>query len=309
MPRFSAFSAFGQLEFSGSPSVHQKIYTSLSNLLGGQYDLTVGGHAEASLYARSRAIARAQQCIRRAGNQQLPMKCLELLPQQEASYGLVPSMAETTLQRQQALAARMQLPGGAVRTNLVNALSSLLGSSFVELRTLAPSEAAVSEPTSNFARLSRTIRVVSLVTPVVLLGSPSTVTFGSVDPTIAAPALVLGDVLTVQPENTGLCEVVTVTGVTPTTLTATFTKAHDIGAVCTTQNWPRWISSQRTFLVVVTSTAAINAVTRRAISDLMNRICPGPSTWEIVQKTGGALGPLTLNVSPLGTAPLGVLPL
>lgn len=140
MPLCSAFTPCGQLECSSRPSIAENVYRSMVANLGGQYDLTVGGHEEATLYARARSIARAMQAQRRAANNALPMKCLELLPLQEAGYGIVPGETDTIVQRQTALAARMLLSRGATQENIEAQLRAILGSAFLGYRTVAPYE-------------------------------------------------------------------------------------------------------------------------------------------------------------------------
>jgi hypothetical protein len=142
MPLTSAFTPCGQLECSSKPSVAETVYRAIVANLGGQYDLTVGGHNEATVYARARSIARAMQAQRRAGNQAYPLKCQELLPLQEAGYGLVPGETDDMIARQQALAARMLLPRGATSENVEAQLRAIVGASFVAYRTPASSEIA-----------------------------------------------------------------------------------------------------------------------------------------------------------------------
>lgn len=307
MPLFSAFTSFGILEFNANPSVVEDVYDAYVNTLGNQYDLTVGGYTESKVYAKAHALGAARMELRRAGNQAFPLKCLDLLENQEASYGLIPGQGATILERQQALAAKMLVPNGASLTNVSNFLAALLGSEFISLYVLPNANATVSEPTSVFAPPAQAFKIVQFLDPVADTGTQILVQYGSVDPTIAAPALIAGDVLTVQPENSGLIEVVTVAAtVGSNVIAAVFANPHDPGCVATTQNWCQWISSQRTWYVVVTDDASIDPETRRIVSELMAIAVPGVSQWEIVQESAAnTLGPFTLNVSPVGVTPIG----
>jgi hypothetical protein len=320
MPRFSSLAPFGQLEFSSKPSVFQNVYQSMVNSLGGQYDLTVGGHNEATVYARARGIARAKQALRRAGNQTRPMKTVELLPLQEQGYGLVPNETDTILTRQQSLAARMLLSRGATRENVETQLRAILGAAFVGYRTLAAGEvtswpADPSPGPGTFPRVDGAVvaKYVRFVDPVSVVGV-ATVHYAALDPTQGTVSLTAGDVMTVQLETLGLAERVTVTSVGVDAVgqffIATFANAHDIGASGIVGSVPVWQSTQRIAFIEVTSAAALSIETKRKVDDVMNRIARGVSQWALVQPTtAGAttMGPFTLGVSPLGAVPVGTV--
>jgi hypothetical protein len=320
MPRFSSLAPFGQLEFSSKPSVLENVYRAMVNGLGGQYDLTVGGHNEASVYARARGVARAKQALRRAGNQALPFKAIELLPLQEQAYGLVPNETDTILTRQRALAARMLLARGATRENVETQLRAILGTAFLGYRTLAPGEITSwpTDPTpgpGTFPRVDGAVvaKYVRFVDPVAVVGT-ATVHYAALDPTQGTVSLVAEDVMTVQLETLGLAERVTVTTVGTDTnglfFTATFAKAHDIGATGIVGSVPVWMSTQRIAFIEVTTSASIDAETVRKVADMMSRVARGVSQWAIVQPTtpgATTMGPFKLGLSPLGAVPVGTL--
>lgn len=327
MPLFSAFTPFGQLEFSSKPSVAENIYRSMVSALGDAYDLTPGGHNEASLYARARSIARAKQTLRRAANNALPMKCVELLPLQEAGYGLVPNETATILQRQTLLAARMQLSRGATRENVETQLSAILGSNFIKYRTLAPGEVIAwpVDPSAGPGTYSRVDGVVvpkylKFVDPVALAGNPAAIAarrvhYTSLDPAnVGFTSLVAGDVISVQIENLGQAERLTVSAVGSDSqglwFSAPFTKSHDPGASILVGNVPIWWSTQRFALIVVASTAALNSELHRQVDDLMSRVARGVSQWAVVRPSSpGAttIGPFALGLSPLGITTIGTV--
>ena len=321
MPLCSAFTPCGQLELSGKPSVFENVYRSIVNSLGGQYDLTVGGHNEATAYARARAIARAMQTQRRAANNALPLKCLELLPLQEAGYGLVPNETDPILTRQQALAAKMLLNRGATRENVETQLRAILGSAFIAYRTLIAAEITVwpSRPQDGPGTFTRTDAVVipkyvRFIDPVVVLGSATKVHYAPMQPNDATATIAIGDRLVVQLENSGLAELVTVASTGSDAIglwfTATFVNVHDIAASGIVGNVPVWTSTQRFALIVATASVAQNADIHRRVDELMMQLARGVSQWALVQpSTPGAatVGPFTLNVSPLGSATVGTL--
>ncbi len=90
---------------------------------------------------------------------------------------------------------------------------------------------------------------------------------------------------------------------------ATFANAHDVGATVTTGNFPYWWSTQRFYLIIVQSAAALDPETRRRVNEFMDRLARAGSGWAIVQptsttSTGGTVGPLTVGAG-MATIPLG----
>jgi hypothetical protein len=136
--------------------------------------------------------------------------------------------------------------------------------------------------------------------------------------TTTAPLLTVGQTLTVQGENTGQAERVTVAAVSLTPqgqasagpcFQATFTKAHDMGATIVGGPFPYWFSTGRQLLVVVPPATATNREARRQIDDLMRKPIRSVDLWGTVQATtqtnlGGTIGPLTL-ATPIGSSTIG----
>ena len=319
MPLLSAFTPTGMLTLSSKPSHAEDIFNSLKNQYADSgISVEPGSREDCTLYAQGMGLARAQYCLEKAWNQLLPSKVTDLLDQREAEYGLIPGPFDSTDTRRRALVARKLLPAGATQNNIENALRALLGADFIAYRPTKTTE-AVNTPTNatdqpiNFQRSTAAPKVVTLGADISIgLGSPQAVGYTKADlplhPGLSPSAnyIQVGDKLVIEAGRFGLEEVVTVSACTSSTFTATFNKAHQAGAVCTTQPWPRWSSTKRYSLIVVSAAAAVDPVKRKAIDDLMGRMARNVSTWAIVASTGGGTtGPFTIGSSPLGATTLG----
>lgn len=317
--RLSAFTPTGILRLTSEPSPAQSIYNSLAN----QYrdsgiSIEKGSRVDCTIFAEAMGMARAQRCLEKAWNQILPTKVTDLLDQREAEYGVVPSPTQNTDQRRGVLASRKLLPGGASRNNVENALAALLGSDFIHYRPTKNAEvvntpAAATDQPINFQLPGTAPKVISLAFDVCLgLGSPQEARYLNapipMHPAIPATAnyIGVGDVLVIDAGSVS-AERVTVTGIgTSRTFIATFNQPHQAGAICTTQPWPAWSSNRRSSLIVVTASAAVDPVKRKAVDDLMGRIARGVSSWAIVASTStGFAGPFVIDTSPLGATPFG----
>lgn len=317
MPRFSAFTPFGQLAFSSKLSMADRIYRAMKGAVSDAFDMSVGTHQEAKVYAAARGMARAGMALVRAGNQAQFAKATDLLPLLEADYDLTPGAIDNINTRRVRGAAAERLSRGAALENIVASLRTILGSSFLAVRTLTAAEATV-YPVAPYgdARVNALLptaqaRHVKLTNGATAAGG-LLVGYTNLDPTRGEVALLAGDVVMVQPENSGLSEKVTVIAVTGSGSTrqfaATFARAHDVGAIVTTMPWPYQWSTKRSYLIVVAAGAAIDINLRRLVDEFMSRVVPATSQWAIVQPTTqGALtvGPFTLGTSPLGAVPLG----
>ncbi len=314
MPVLSCFTPCGMLACSSAPSHAEKIFGALKR----QYErsnisVAKGSRTDCTIYAQAMGLARGKYALEKAGRQQLAAQVSDLIDLKEHEYGMAPGPTATMSQRRGALAAAKKLPGGAARHNVANALTALLGADFKAYRTMKPSEvvanpASASDSPNAFKLPSVPAKLVKLTVDVCVgLGAPQAVSYEKVSlpshPALATAAryLQVGDVLVIDAGMPGLEERVTVTAATQSTFTATFTLPHGIGAVCTTQPWPRWTSTQRFSLVVVSASAAVDPEKRRAVDDLMHRMARGVSTWAIVaETTAGHTGPFTIGSSPIG---------
>lgn len=132
MPRFSAFTPFGQFKMSAAPSYVEQFYRLLPRLWGTEIDCSVvGSYDEMKLYAVSRMCALMLIELEHAGNQANPYKAYDLLPLLESDYLITPGQNDTVPTRQAAVAAAMRLSQGAVGSNVVNLLKSLVGAAFL----------------------------------------------------------------------------------------------------------------------------------------------------------------------------------
>lgn len=317
MPRFSAFTPFGQFAFSGKLSMAETIYRAMKASQSEAFDLSIGTHQEAKIYADARGMARAGMALVRAGNQAQFSKATDLLPLLEADFDITPGARDDLNTRRVRGAAAERLSRGAALENIVASLRTILGTSFLAVRTLTPAESTVypvapyGDSRVNAQLPSSQGRYVTLTDGVTNTG-PLGVGYTNLDPTQGEVKLLAGDVVMVQPENSGLSEKVTVTAAfgsgASRQFVATFARCHDIGAIVTTAPWPYQWSTKRYYLIVVAAAAAIDTNLRRLVDEFMARVVPATSQWAIVQPTSpGALtiGPFTLGSSPLGAVPLG----
>lgn len=312
MPLLSAFTPCGFLTLSSQPSHAETIYSALANNLGGNYNLAEGERMEAFCYATAMLFARVRYTLEHAGAQANPYYVTEMLADREREYGVVPGYNDNLETRRRNVAARRMIPRGARREAVVDALTTLLGDNFIYYRTTKPAE-LVNWPTSlgdqpmNLQVPTVPRKVIRLSTAIsVGLGAPQTVGYSVFWP--SGIEIQPGDVLTVEPEIVARAEMITVTSATSNTITATFNNAHEPNAFATTQPFPMWAGTQRANLIIVDSASAIDAETRRKVSELLQRILRAPSTWAIVEATSSTTtGPFTLNVSPLSATTFGTV--
>lgn len=329
MPQLSAFTPCGFLDLSGDPSHAEDLYALLGTLWGKNVDTgETGTYDESKRYAAACALATALYELDHAGNQSYPLRAYDLLPLLELDFGLVPGPLDNVPTRQAAVAAAELLPRGAVASNLVNAVKSLVGAAnFLAIDPAPEGASSTVYPSSpgagpgQFVDVRVPARTVQLVDPVVATGS-AWCAYQNLDTSIPTPILLVkGDVVCVEEENTALAEKVTVTAIASTSpagttpgysyFQATFTKAHDVGATVTTGNQPYWWSTQRLIYVVLTAAAALDLPTRRRVHALMAKLCRAVDQWAIVQPasttaTGGTVGPLTVG-SAMGTQSIGAV--
>ncbi len=319
MPRFSAFAPPGAIVFSGKEPVAKTLYRSITGSLAGAFDVSPGTHAEAKVYAQAMALARASRSLEKARNQANPATASDLLPLLEQDFKVYPAERATLGERRAVLRALEKLPQGAVTSNIVAGLRTLLGTNFLAYRPVTAAEATVYPATwtaagtakANPQRPELAPKTVQLTDPVAATGVPLWVAYQNVDAVSAPITLGAGDVVMVQPGNSAEAERVAVTAVRlilgVRMFQATFTRAHDVGAVVTTQNWPYWRSTKRFDFIVVKAAAAVDAESRRKVDSFLQRVSRAVTRWAIVEPSSpGALtiGPLGVG-SPVGCVPVG----
>jgi len=337
--KFSAFAPFGMFAFSSKPTHAEAFYRSMVAAVGNVPGSTVakgtistapGTRMEAKIYADAMAFARARYLLEHAGAQRLPEQLTELLPTRETEYQIVPGFRDTVTERRRAVAARMMLPRGAAKTEVENALLTLLGPAFIAYRPTPASEAtqwpvSLGDQPQNLQLPSVPRRLVRLLDPITIgLGSPQFVRYERVVPdTSDSPplhVLLVGDTLVFDAGNLDMAETLTVTelgsvqlvpgGPTYATLEATFNNPHATGAVATTAPWPVWVSSKRNNLVVLTGPAAEDAETRRKTDEQLARQLRGVSTWYIAgESSPGSMttGPFQVGIGKLGITTIGLI--
>lgn len=291
MPQYSAFTRYGHLRYSAKPSTPELIYKAIIRNWGGQFSTAIGSRSEAWVYATAFAVARAAASGEHCGNQFDPLTTVDMLPVQEAKYGINPGTKDSIRDRQRALAAKRLLPAGAAYLPVSNALAALLGADFLDYRITADSEVVVfpSDPATgpaNWIHTKAAPKIVRLTSAVSITGTPRSVSYAPIDVRLVS-TIQTGDVVVVSANNDGLAEKVTVTGYSANSFTATFTKAHDPGDICTTGFFPYWLSTKKHSLIVVTPTCAIDREKRRKIHALMQQVATGVSTWDIAPSADG----------------------
>lgn len=320
--RFSGFTRFGFLRFSGDKPEPQKFYEALGAQLDVAFDTTPGlpqsEDNEAEKFATAMHLARISVTLKKAFNQRDVTLATDLLPLRELDYLAQPGPFDTIYTRGQRLLAIKQQALGATQSNLAGALALALaipggGSDFIKLRPAAPSDFVFTQPTGVFPTPTIIPKFLQLTFPVAVTGTVFA-SYGNLDTTIpTVNQLAIGDVVTVQGESMSQGEVVTVLAVQTLAdgtlqFQATFTKAHEQGATVTTMPFPRWQSTQAFLYVEVGQTAAKDPIRRGKVDAVMAQMARGVTQWAIVSTSGGNIGPFTLNVSPLGTATVGTVP-
>ncbi len=299
---FSAFTPLDLFELSGEEPLAEQIYKGMTGGLGDQYDLTVGeSRMEAFCFASSLASARAAKCLERGALQNRVDVVDDMMPTREDEYSIVPGFSDTLADRRAEYARRKVRPGTWTRAAITAQLQELLGDDFIAYRPTTVDEAviwpaALGDSPMLLAPSTVTRKIVRLTQAISIgLGAPQNVPYELVDVPISPDAagtldLVAGDQIVVDPHMLGISECVTVVSVESTqakTLRATFNLPHDPGALGFTHPFPRWESSKRHSLVVLTPEAADDPEKRRVVDFWMRRMARGCSTWSVVGSADG----------------------
>ncbi len=327
MPRFSCFTPFGQLAFSSAPSEAEKTYRAMvagyTDPRDGRRTISMarGTHAEARVYATAMAIAAAVVTTKRAANNQRPESSYEMLLAHGDRFGVGPRANQMVKAYRDEVALAARYPRGSRHEFMIDGLSSILGSALLKYRITTHGEASKwpADPGAGpgvFSRPDVPPKLVRLLGPVTpdTFPSPVSCPYENWDPGEPEILLSVGDVLCVEAEHLGQAEKVTVTSVTGAggtrELTATFQKAHDQFCSATTGPTPLWFSTRRHIMIVVTAAAAADVELVRRVNAFMHRSVRSVTSWSIVQPVSpgaSTMGPFTLNVSPLGSVPIGTV--
>jgi hypothetical protein len=285
MPLFSAFSVFGHYALSSRKPPGQLIYESLLAGEGGVFNDDFDSAQGARRYAQAMCLASAKLQIDRAANNRIPSKATELIPELERDYQVTPSYTATIQERRNALASRVRLTRGARAESLEEALRLLLGDDFISLEPLSGASIltfpGAPGTVGAFASAGAKKKAFQIQEAISVLGA-QTVHWSAVG---SSEAPIVGETFTVDPNICGRPELVTVTAITSTTLTASFTKSHEPGTLAVRPH-PLWTSTRRYNLITLTPTAAQNPEKRRQVNELMARMLRGVSQWGIVSNNG-----------------------
>lgn len=306
---FSAFEPLDLLELSGDVPLAERLYDAMAGWYGDQYDLTVGAsRQEAFTFAEAIQNARVMRAMERASRQRLLSDLDELLPEREAEYQITPGLNDTIADRKAELGRRMKRGPVADRSGpkawtaqaITDALRERLGDDFIAYRPTPLDEAEVWPPgignnPMNLQRPGVVRKIIRTLDYVVdNMGGPSTVRFEMVATpqgasTSNSSSLEAGDSIVVDAGIEGICETTSVDTVNDVdgTFTAIFELPHEAGTLAFTHPYPRWHSSKRFSLVVLTPEAAADPEKRRVANWMMRRMVRGASRWAVVQSEDG----------------------
>lgn len=288
MPLTSAFSPPGHFAFSSRKPRAQVIYESLREGMGDTYEEGFEGRQQARLYAQAMCLASADLQNIRAGNNRIPAKATELLPELERDYQVIPPYSATLEERRAVFSSRAKAVRGNRREAVEDALSTLLGSDFVRYETTDRAD-VVTWPSSPgdlgvFAATGAQHKSFKINVPISIVGTPF-----SIPVTLTGNSLppVIGETYCVDPDSRGSPEQIVIDEVLfeGTRIVTTFARAHEAGTAAVRPH-PMWISNQRCVVVVVTVAAAQNPEKRRQINELMARMMRGVTQWGITTDAG-----------------------
>lgn len=309
--RPSKFAPIGLFRLRRGPPIAQRIYEDMVRSLGGEEGplrVTQTSHWGAHCYATAIETARAKRRLEVAKNQAHAKYITHLLPNREAEYGIVPTVDQSMEERRAELARRMLVPEMPTQAAIETALTDLLGDDFIAYRPTPSAEAIITPSTvgdapANLARPDVTRKVVQLTSAVAFVGTPVTVGFSYVELPTSGPAnentdLVVGDTLVFDPGHS-IADRVTVSAVSGSTLTATFSMAHDAGARGYTHPIPSQTSTKRDVLVVLSDAAASDPVKRNQVNDYLGRTVRASTRWFIAAGDATSTTPFDLTTSNL----------
>ena len=304
----SEFTPLELFELSDEEPLAERIYNTMVAAHGGQFDMTVGeSRQEAWCFATALSKARMLKTIERAGAQSFVGEVDDLIARRESEYGIVPAFDATFLERRAALLKRRRRPPTWTKARITAALQEILGDDFIAYRPTPVAEvvrwpAALGDQPQNLQRPTVERKVARLTQPISLnLGVLQSVTYELVD---ASTDLITGDTIVVEPDVLGISETVTdirVGSGPAKVLQGVFNNPHTVGCLCSTAAYPKWISTKRHSLVVVTPGAAVDPEKRRRVDEEMRRMVRASSTWDIVQSFDGlTTGELLLDEPGIG---------
>lgn len=85
-----------------------------------------------------------------------------------------------------------------------------------------------------------------------------------------------------------------------TSMSASFTKPHDVGTVITFQRFPVWRTNANAHQVIATTATATDPEIRKSFNSEMRRVVRAVSTWELTSQSPMTVGQGLIGISPIG---------
>ena len=309
----NAFASCGAFRLSSRQTYGERIFRQLieQQQVSGTdaaFDSSWNSYNSCRLYAIAMGLQSAKLQLLHAANQRDPRYVTEKLPELERDYQLVPLITDTIEDRRAALQVAMRKREGNTFAAIIAGLSSIIVGGFTVVIQSSDSAYLIGQTTlKTFDDFKLTTGYKTVIT------TSAVTSTGSQTVSIAAHGgsgqrLSVGEKVAFDVTRNGLTEVVTVTDASDVSLTAAFANAHDAGAICTTQQWPAWISPHRNYLIMVEDTSILsNAAILRQINNFMDYTLRGSSTWVVVPDVGGESPAYQIGTSRTGQHTIGAV--
>ena len=304
MPRFSAFTPFGQLRFSSKEATGETHFKALLAAYGGAENFDPAGVQAARCYAQAMVLANCRFALERSQNQSDPAKVSDLLATLEFEHGLTPNAADTIAERRQALAERMEASLGSRPGNIDAKLADILGDGFVAHRITPIADIVTSSLTAGILHAAQsTIGILVRLTGSGIGTGEQTFPYEVIS---GEGQILAGQRLVIQPGHNVRAEVVTVTSTAPGSFTATFANPHDAESYATNVPFYCVSTTRRRHQILMTPTAIRDAESRRKMNQKMRELSRAVTTWETFEE-GSTLtaGPFKVGAGRIGYTPIG----
>lgn len=312
--RFSSFAPFGHFAFTAKPPVGETVYGSMRAALGGDENLgedSFSGPMCAHLYSTAMALADALRAVEKVRLEQVPHTSERRLEEHEGNYLVIPERDASRDDRREEMKRAELLSDGCTPANLMSALTSLIGSALISIRTHDSTEFVVAPTGWDGAGLGtwKPANMQSKWRELTADVWPGLSTVTSTNLLRDGDAFIAGDVVIVDPGKLGIQESVTLTSSGPA-VAGTFARHHAAGAVITTEPFPFATTSSRVVMVVVTAAVAESREWQRKIGNLLRKLLRAVDRWYIVEETvAGTIGPFYPDVAGVTPGIPGMTPL
>jgi hypothetical protein len=314
--QFSAFAPFGTFRFSSRKPYAERIYETLQATQGDAFSVEWEGEQAKRLFATAMCLGAAQLQQERAANAGDPERATETLPLLESDYGVVPRRSASLNERRQELAAAFKAHKGARYDSIFDGLTALLGADLIEiivrdiptpsganLPGTFPGTVDPDQGQANFAPADKLSQVLETIHGVTTLGVPVAIGYDYLFGEETGPKV--GEKLVIDPGKTGLTECVTVTICDGSSLAATFTKPHAVGARMTSAPFPYWLSIRRHWAIVVAESVTQDPILLAKVHKFLGKAMRGVSIWDICIDNGdGTSGPFEVAAGIIGHTPI-----